>query len=70
MITNSLDLLIQRLGGAMALSRAMKDEGVNISHTSIIKWYSSKNVHPRKKEYKEAILKVADKNRMCVKLDA
>lgn len=70
MITNSLDLLIQKLGGAVALSRAMKEEGVTISHTSIVKWYSSKYVHPRKEEYKEAILKVADKNKMCVKLDA
>lgn len=70
MITSSLDNLIHKVGGPLALSKAMEVEGVSITHSAILYWYKSKSIHPKKAHYKEALLKIAEKQKLKISLES
>lgn len=69
MITSSLDNLIHKVGGPLALSKAMKAEGVTITHSAILYWYKSESIHPKKEHYKKALLNIAKELNVKISLE-
>lgn len=43
--------LVKLCGGLRGFSREMAKHGISISHVSLSLWYTSANVHPKKKYF-------------------
>lgn len=67
MVTEEFDKLVLCLGGLSAMSRALAKKGFPVSHTSIRRWYSSKNLYP-KPDLLKVCNEIAKENGLKIKL--